>query len=95
MTDAKPDKPLIEYPCEWGYKVIGTNEEAVRAAVQKSLDTCLTSNSGDREFSLGLSKESKGGKYLSLGLTITVLDEGERDGIFQTLKDHPDVLMVM
>ena len=95
MTDPKPDKPVIEYPCEWSYKVVGTNEDAVRAAVQTSLDTCLTPNSGDREFSLGMSRKSKGGKYLSLGLTITVLDEGERDGVFRTLKDHPDVLMVM
>ena len=95
MNDPRDDKPKIEYPCEWAYKVIGTGEEAVRAAVQASLDACLTPNSGDREFSLGLSRESKGGKYLSLGLTLTVLDEDERDGIFRALKEHPDVLMVI
>jgi len=95
MTDPKQEKPTIEYPCEWSYKVIGTDEDAVRAAVQQSLDACLTPNSGDREFSLGMSRESKGGKYLSIGLTLTVLNEDERDGIFKTLKDHPDVLMVM
>ena len=95
MTDSKPDKPTIEYPAPWGYKVIGTDESAVRAAVQECLDASLARDTGDREFELGLSRESKGGKYLSLSLNVVVVSEAERDGIFRALKDHPDVLMVM
>jgi putative lipoic acid-binding regulatory protein len=95
MTDPKPKKPVIEYPAPWGYKVIGTDESALRSAVQECLDASLVRDTGDREFELGLSRESKGGKYLSLSLNLTVVSEEERDGIFQALRNHADVLMVM
>jgi len=95
MADPKQDRPLIEYPAPWSYKVIGTDEDAVRAAVRESLDAGLLPDTGDREFQLGLSRESRGGRYLSLHLSLTVLSEEERDGIFRALKAHPDVLLVM
>lgn len=95
MTDPKQDKPTIEYPAPWGYKIIGSDEQAMRTAVQECLDQSLVRETGDREFELGFSRESKGGKYLSLSLSLTVVSEEERDGIFTSLKKHPAVLMVM
>ena len=95
MTEAKNRKPVVNYPCPWGYKVIGAEEKPLRAAVKKCLDTCLNPNSGDREFELGLSRSSKGGKYVSLSLNLTVQDEKERDAIFAALSSRPEVLMVI
>ena len=95
MTDPKQEKPIIEYPVEWGYKVIGTDEQVVRNAVKECLDAALYRETGDREFELGLSRASKGGKYLSLSLTLVVMTEEERDGIFRAMTGHPDILMVM
>lgn len=95
MTDPKQDKPIIEYPVEWGYKVIGTDEDVVRDAVKECLDAALYRETGDREYELGLSRASKGGKYLSLSLTLVVMTEEERDGIFRAMTGHPDILMVM
>jgi putative lipoic acid-binding regulatory protein len=95
VTDPKQEKPVIDYPTDWGYKIIGTDEEALRAAVQQCLDDSLVPETGDREFELGFSRQSRGGKYLSLSLNLSVVSEDERDGIFRALKSHPDVLMVM
>jgi putative lipoic acid-binding regulatory protein len=95
MSEANPEKPVVEYPCLWGYKVIGPQEDAMRTAVKECLDTCLHPNSGDREYELGLSRSSKGGKYVSLSLNLTVQDEAERDAIFAALTGRPEILMVI
>ena len=31
-------KPVVEYPCQWGYKVIGPDEDAMRSAVKLCLE---------------------------------------------------------
>ncbi len=95
MTEANNQKPVVEYPCLWGYKVIGADEKILRVAVKQCLDTCLNANSGDREYELGHSRSSKGGKYVSLSLNLTVQDETERDAIFAALSSRPEILMVI
>ena len=95
MSDASNRKPVVEFPCLWGYKVIGLDEDSMRGAVKKCLDTCLNPNSGDREFELGQSRSSKGGKYVSLSLNLTVQDEVERNAIYTALTKRPEILMVI
>jgi putative lipoic acid-binding regulatory protein len=95
MSEANNRKPVVEYPCLWGYKVIGQEETSMRGAVRECLDTCLQPNSGDREFELGLSRSSKGGKYVSLSLNLTVQDEAERDAIFAALTKRSEIVMVI
>jgi putative lipoic acid-binding regulatory protein len=95
MFDPSSQKPVVEYPCLWGYKVIGPDEEAMRTAVKETLELCLQENSGDREFELGHSRESKGGKYVSLSLNLTVQDEAERNAVFSALSARPEILMVI
>ncbi len=87
MNHLDGKKPQINYPCDWGYKVIGLDEGAVRGAVQD----CLP----DDGFSLVVSRASAGGKYVSLNLTLTVNNEEHRDTIFAALTGHPDVKMVI
>ena len=55
----------------------------------------MNPNTGDREFELGQSRTSKGGKYVSLSLNLTVQDEAERDAIFAALTSRPEILMVI
>ncbi|MDF1838705.1 MAG: DUF493 domain-containing protein [Planctomycetota bacterium] len=80
------DKPEIEYPCEWDYRVIGFTEELLRAAVAE-----LVSD----EHRLVPGKESKQGKYISLCLTVQVVDESHRHALFASLKAHGDILFVL
>jgi uncharacterized protein len=95
MTDAGSQKPVVEYPCPWGYKVIGSEEISMREAVKECLESCLNALSGDREYELGHSRSSKGGKYVSLSLNLTVQDEAERDAIFAALTSRPEIVMVI
>lgn len=94
MSNRNP-KPEIEYPCPWDYKVIGTNEETLRSAVSECLQTALNHASGEREFELGTSRTSEGGKYVSLRLNLMVFDETERNTIFATLANHPEIRIVI
>ena len=95
MSEMKKGKPVVEYPCLWGYKVIGPDEEAMRSAVKLCLEQCLHDNSGDREFELGQSRTSKNGKYVSLSLNLTVQDESERNAIYEALTKRPEIVMVI
>lgn len=84
-TFGSEDKPEIDYPCGWSYKLIGREEAALRAAV----DTVVQ---GD--YSLVHSRESTGGKYLSLELSLTVSTEEERCEIGRRLHEHEAVIYV-
>ena len=80
-------KPDIKYPCPWGYKVIGLDEQAVRAAVRE----CLP----DIDPEVTVSRTSGSGKYVSLNLTVTVTDEAHRNAVFAALANHSDIRLVI
>lgn len=78
---------VIIYPCQWSYRVIGRDREAVREAVETVL--------AGREFLLYYSKASTGGKFHSWHIDLVVVDETERNHLFCQLKGHPAVIMVI
>lgn len=82
-----PDRPNIEYPCPWGYRLIGPDERAIRVAVVDVL--------GAREYDLSVSRTSSGGRYVSLSLRLRVADEADRDAIYEALRAHPATLHVL
>ena len=77
----------IEYPCRWGYRIIGTSREAIRAAIDEVV--------GDAEHSLDLSNTSASGKYVAFRLEVLVRDEGHRLGIYEALGDFGCVKIVL
>lgn len=80
------DKPNIDYPCDWEYRLIGRTEDGLREAVVAIVP-------GEHKLAPG--KESKGGKYISLCLTVQVTSEAHRHELFASLKAHADVLFVL
>jgi len=95
VPDSQDRKPSIEYPCPWGFKVIGTEESLVRAAVQACLDSCLDRSAGERAFDLEFSRSSGQGKYISLSLSLRIRSEQERDTLFRALAARPEIVMVI
>ena len=80
------EKPLIEYPCEWQYQIIGPDEEQIRAAVAEIVTA---------PFTLTATQTSKTGKYQSLRLLTTVASAEVRISIHSALSQHPSVKVVM
>ena len=80
-------KPDIEYPCEWEYRVIGTDQQALIAAIEQ---VCASKNPV-----INLSNVSSKGKYVSMNVTVTVEDEAIRNDIFNQLQQNEAVKMVI
>lgn len=77
----------LKYPCEWDYRIIGTDESSIRHEIIAYL--------GDSGYSLNYSNTSSKGKYISLNLKTRVLDQGDRDRLFNALKQISGVKMVL
>ena len=82
------DKKLeLEYPCEWRYKLIGQDIEVIKRAVK---DVIL-----EREHKIDFSNASCSGKYCSMNLDLLVQNEDERQFIYEALKAHQHIKMVL
>lgn len=77
----------IEYPCPWNFKVIGREEEHMRQAIAEIV--------GNSDYTLTFSNQSRYGKYCSLNLDMVVLDEPHRLNIFEALRRHRSIRIVL
>ena len=80
-------KPEIEYPCEWGYKLIGTDTTALQAVIFDVV--------GERPYTTKGGNSSSKGKFHSLNMRCRVESQEDRDRIFKAFSDHKDVKMVI
>ena len=80
-------KAKLDYPCQWLYKVIGTDHEQLRQAIMEIITNIPCE--------INLSNSSGSGKYLCLNLEITVQNEEERNSIYLNLKAHPNIRIVL
>jgi putative lipoic acid-binding regulatory protein len=77
----------LVYPCEWLYKVIGPDKEQLYQAITHVIK--------DSSCSITHSNSSNTGKYHCLNLEVTVQNEEERNLIYEALKEHPQVKIVL
>ena len=87
MTNRRGRKPDIDYPCQWGYKVIGTDEKVLRSAITEVVQNI--------SHSITPSNRSASGKYICLDVEILVLNEDQRLTIYESLRRHPAVKIVL
>lgn len=86
INDTK-QKLELTYPLNWTYKLIGSEKEALQKAIH---DVIV-----EREHDLTHSNSSKTGKYVSLNLKLLVHNEDDRKFIFEALKAHQNIKMVL
>lgn len=82
---------LIEYPCAFPIKVMGNHEPGFVAAlvhVTRQFDPSF-------DDTLVELRESKGGKYLGVTLTVTATSREQLDELYRTLSSHPMVKVVL
>ncbi|MEY3998333.1 MAG: DUF493 family protein [Betaproteobacteria bacterium] len=88
---AADTESLIDYPCDFPIKVMGPNEPGFVDAMvflARQFDPDWQEASLER-------RESKGGKYLGLTLTLHVLSREQLDEVYRTLSSHPLVKVVL
>ncbi|MGL2728542.1 HP0495 family protein [Helicobacter pylori] len=71
------EKPTIIYPCRWDYRVIMTTNDT--SALKELLETY------QRPFKLEFKNTSKNAKFYSFNVSMEVLNEAERNEIFQKI----------
>ena len=87
ILNDKTDKLELIYPCSWSYKLIAGEKEALQKAISDVID--------EREHKLTHSKNSKGGKYISMNLDLLVHNEDDRNFIYEALKAHQNIKMIL
>lgn len=86
ILDENSKRPEIEYPCNWDYKIIGTDVSEMVKVIEETV--------GDLTYEITPSNISKKGNYFSLNLTVFVPSEIVRDIIFQKLSASAFVKIV-
>jgi uncharacterized protein len=87
MTNEKTQKLQLEYPCPWVYKIIGPDKDEMEAAVAEIVRDC--------KYKVSPSRSSKTDKYQCLNVELTVENESQRTSLYEALKAHPAVKMVL
>jgi len=81
------NKPVIAYPCQWSYRIIGTHEADLRQAAAECIDVS--------DVKISMSNQSPGKTYVSMNVAVEVTSELMRDCFFMALKDHPAVKYIL
>lgn len=82
---------LIEYPCRFPIKVMGARVDGfVHAVTTVARQFDPTFDAATIEL-----RESKGGNYLGITITITATSREQLDELYRTLSTHPMVKVVL
>ena len=82
---------LIEYPSRFPIKIMGARVDGFVAAIThiaKQFDPAFDAATVEL-------RESKGGKYLGITVTITATSREQLDELYRTLSSHPMVKVVL
>lgn len=87
MTEPKKHNLRLDYPCLWTYKIIGRNPDEMQRAVHEIIR--------DRPCRVSLSRQSETARYVCLNVELTVESESHRLVLYEELKAHPAVQMIL
>jgi putative lipoic acid-binding regulatory protein len=87
MINDMKEKVKIDYPCRWVYKIIGTSQEELQALVAALLQ--------DSPYRISLCNSSATGKYYCMNVELTVENEEKRVALYESLKQHPAVKIIL
>ena len=87
LDDKTQDRPKIEYPTNWGFKLIGRDKDKLLVCIKEAM--------GEKEHLCSLGNASRTGKFHSYNASCNVESEEERNRIFKYFEDHDDVDMVI
>ncbi len=87
MFDNNRHKLHLEYPCQWIYKIIGTNQDEMQTAVAEIIQ--------DRPCKVSFSRISETARYISLNVELVVESESHRMELYSAFKAHRAIKIVL
>ena len=91
VPDVPKQESLIEYPSQFPIKVMGLKVEGLVAAITHiahQFDPAFDASTIEL-------RESSGGKYLGVTVTVTATSREQLDELYRTLSTHPMVKVVL
>ncbi len=91
QADIPPQESLIQYPSQFPIKVMGQKMDGMVHAISQialAFDPAFDASTIEL-------RESKGGNYLGVTITITATSRGQLDELYRTLSTHPMVKVVL
>lgn len=87
MVDLSKEKLVLDYPCNWEYKLVVLGHIDIKTTVKQVVL--------NREHKLRESKVSSKGKFKSYTLELLVHNDDDRTETFKMLEDHTNIKMVL
>jgi putative lipoic acid-binding regulatory protein len=87
LDNSTQEKPTIEYPTRWGFKLIGRDKDSLLACIKEVM--------GEKEHLCSVGNVSRKRKFHSYNASRMVESQEERDRLFQCFQQHEDVEMVI
>ena len=90
-ANISPEPSLIEYPCQFPIKVMGVRVDGMVHAIThiaQQFDPTFDATTIEL-------RESKGGKYLGVTITVNAKSRAQLDELYRTLSTHPIVKVVL
>ena len=87
MSENEKQNLQLEYPCSWTYKIIGMDPDEMKCAVYEIIR--------DRQCRISPSRQSETAKYFSLSVELTVESESHRTNLYEALKAHRAIKLVL
>ena len=91
MREIPPEQSLVDYPSAFPIKVMGAHVEGFVEAV---VDVACRFDPGFDPATVER-RESSGGKYLGVTITVTAHSREQLDELYRTLSTHPMVKVVL
>jgi len=87
MIDLNQHKLELNYPCDWKYKLVVLHDLDIQTIIKEVLN--------DRKHGISPSKQSSKGKFKSYTLELLVHNDDDRKELYDILKDHEHIKMVI
>jgi len=81
------NRPKIEYPINWKYKVIGSNLDEMISVIEEA--------AGNLKYKITPSNISENSKYYSVNFSVVVTSEVVRDMIYEKLNSNEHIKVVL
>ena len=82
---------LIEYPCDFPIKIMGKSQQGFA----QTIAALVKQHAPDFDPASIEMRSSKRGGYISLTCTINATSRQQLDALYQSLCDHPQVVMAL
>ncbi len=90
MTELEHDTPF-EFPCQFPVKAMGKNIPNIEAIVVEIVRRHVS----DLSKAAVKTRESKGGKYISVTVTVEAQSKAQLDAVYMDLTACPDIMITM